>query len=127
MHESLIFFVYLFGKRRSERKKNNPRFGIEFAQLLSNFKYFFVLFSPGSNRSKLQAMQADVSYATVCCVHCNSSRSNQNLGSTFTTSASCVVFSRLMNVQKTSKFFPFTCFLKGTYSIFTIMYFMPTI
>jgi len=70
------------------------------------FSFFlFFLFSPGSKRSKSRAMRADVSFVTVCCAHCNSSRSNQNLGSTVTTSASRVVFSRLMNGgKKNSKF-----------------------
>ena len=68
------------------------------------FSFFlFFLFSPGSKRSKSRAMRADVSFVTVCCAHCNSSRSNQNLGSTVTTSASRVVFSRLMNGKKKTR------------------------
>ena len=30
--------------------------------------FCFLLFAPGSNRSQLRAMRADVSYVTVCCV-----------------------------------------------------------
>ena len=102
-----IFVIYSFGKLVKEK---NSTVWNWICTASDEFNFFFCFFFesfPGSNRSKLRAMRADASYGhcLLCMVRCNSSRSNQNLGSSVTTSASRVVFSRLMNGgEKNSKF-----------------------